>query len=367
MKKILLLLFSFLFGAILFSWVIKTVGWHEIKNSFLGFGGWQGMVILLLTILMALVGTWKWQEILRGMEVKISFRKLWRAYLAGFAIRYLAPVVIVGSEIFQAHALKETDSVPWSKSMASVIVDRILELTAGLVVIFFGVFFFLFKIGLPPIKAGLIFGGIIFILTFLIVYFYFKSFKRESMAKAIGRIFNSKLDSQPLEIEKEIFSFLKPKKKTMWKGFFLAFLRAGVMWFRTWLLVLFLGKSLGAVPALSILGFYCLVSMIPIPADLGSHEAIQAFAFNSLGFSASAGTAFALIIRGAELILAMFGIMVLFHLGLELMKNALFKKTEKIVLNKAKRTTFSSSSSLTEASAEVEKRFTSLTLRKLDK
>jgi len=74
--------------------------------------------------------------------------------------------------------------------------------------------------------------------------------------------------------------------------------------------------------------------MIPIPADLGSHEAIQAFAFNSLGFSASAGTAFALITRGAELILAMFGIMVLFHLGLELMKNTLFKKTEKIVLNK---------------------------------
>ncbi len=329
MKKSLLLLFSFLFGAILFSWVIKTVGWQEIKNSFLGFVGWQGMVILLLTILMALVGTWKWQEILRGMEVKISFRKLWRAYLAGFAIRYLAPVVIFGSEVFQGHILKEVNSVPWEKSMASVIVDRILELTASLVVIFFGVFFFLFKIGLPPIKAGLIFGGIIFILTSLIVYFYFKSFKRESIAKAIGRIFNNKLDSQPLEIEKEIFSFLKPKKKTMWKGFFLAFLKAGIMWFRAWLLVLFLGKSLSALPALSILGFNCLVSMIPIPADLGSHEAIQAFAFNSLGLKASAGTAFALIIRGAELILALFGIMVLFHLGLELLKNTLFKKNRK--------------------------------------
>ena len=330
MKKFFLFFLSLLIGTGLFFWVLKMVGWPEIKKSFLVFTGWQGLVILALTFLMALVGIWKWQAVLKGMGVKISFGNLWRTYLASFSIRYLAPVVIVGSEIFQGHALKEINSVPWEKSMASVIVDRILELTASLVVIFFGISFFLFKIGLPPIKLGLIFAGILSLLTFLITFFYFKSFKKESMAKAVGRIFNNKLDSRPLEIEKEIFSFFKPKKKTMWKGFLLAFLRAGIMWFRVWALVLFLGKSLGAFSALSILGFYCLVSMIPIPADLGSHEAIQAFAFNSLGMGAGTGTAFALITRGAELIFSLFGIIILFRLGLELLKNTLFRKTEKI-------------------------------------
>jgi uncharacterized protein (TIRG00374 family) len=264
------------------------------------------------------------------MGARVPFKKLWQPYLAGFAIRYLAPVVIFGSEIFQSQALKETNSVPWSKSLASVIVDRILELTASLVVIFFGTSFFLLKIGLPPIKLGLIFAGFLFLLTSLVAFFYFKSFKRESMAKAIGRIFNNKLDDHPLEIEKEIFSFFKIKKKTMWRGFFLSFLKAGIMWLRTWFLVLFLGKSLGALPALSILGFYCLVSMIPITADFGSHEAIQAFAFNSLGIGAGTGTAFALIVRGVELILSLIGIIILFHLGVELLKNVLFRKTKKI-------------------------------------
>lgn len=330
MRKFLLFLFSLLIGAGLFFWVLKMVGWIEVKKAFLVFTGWQGLVILFLTFLMTLVGIWKWREVLKGMGTKVSFKKLWRPYLAGFAIRYLAPVVIVGSEVFQAHTLKETSSVLWEKSMASVIVDRILELTAGLVIIFFGISFFLFKIGLPPIKLGLICAGILSILTFLVAYFYFKSFKRESMTKAVARIFNSKLDSQPLEIEKEIFSFFKFRKKTMWKGFFLAFLKAGVMWFRTWVLILFLGKSLGILPALSILGFYCFVSMIPIPADLGSHEAIQAFAFNSLGLGAGKGTAFALIIRGAELILSLLGIIILFRLGVELLKNALFRKAKKM-------------------------------------
>jgi hypothetical protein len=299
-----------------FFWVIRVVGWEEIEKSFFVLKGWQGLLILGLTVLAAMVGIWRWQQVLKGVEAGMPFKKLWGPYLAGFAIRYLAPVMIVGAEIFQGRALKDVYSVPWEKSMASVIVDRILDITANLVVIFFGVSFFLFKIGLPPTKLALILGLFLFILAGFIAYFYFKSVRRESMTKALARVFNSKLDTRPFEIEKEIFGFFKSRGRTMW--------------FRTWILVLFLGKSLGVFPALSILAFYNIVIMIPIPADIGSHEAIQAFAFNSLGLGAGTGTAFALIVRGAELALAIFGTIILFHLGLELLKNVLFKKVEKI-------------------------------------
>ena len=328
MKKFLLFLTPLLIGAGLFYWVIRAVGWQEIKKSFLVFTGWQGLAIIGLTLLIFLLGTWIWQEVLKGMGANVSFKKLWQAYLAGFSIRYLIPMVIIGSEVFQGHLLKEMGSITWEKSMASVIIHRILELTISLMVIFFGISFFLMKIGLPPLKLAFIFGGIILILTVLISYFYFKSFKKESMAKAIGRIFNSKLDTKPLEIEQEIFSFFKVRKLTMWKSFILSFLRVLIMWFRTWLLILFLGKSLTALPTLSILGFYSLVTMIPIPADLGSHEAIQAFAFSSLGLNAGTGTAFALITRGAELIVFLIGIIILFHLGLGMLKNTLFRRRQ---------------------------------------
>ncbi len=103
----------------------------------------------------------------------------------------------------------------------------------------------------------------------------------------------------------------------MWKGVGLSFLRAAVMYVRTWLLIVFLlGKGIGLLPALSILGFSYLAVMIPIPAALGSHEAIQTFAFNSLGLGASSATAFTMIIRGAELIIALAGIMILFKFGI---------------------------------------------------
>lgn len=215
MKKALLFLISLLVGVGLFIWIGKVVGWQKIWESLLVFTGWQGMLIFGLTILVALVSIWRWREVLKGMDVKIPFRELWRAYLVSFSIRYLAPIIIIGSEIFQGYILyilKEINSVPWSKSMASVIIDRILELTANLVVIFFGIFFFFFTIGLPPMKLAIIFG-ITFFYHGLNYLFYFKSFRRESLTKFFAKIFNNQLDTQPLEIEREIFNFLKLRKK----------------------------------------------------------------------------------------------------------------------------------------------------------
>lgn len=332
MKKFLLFLFSLLIGIGLFSWIIRTVGWQEIKEAFLVFTGWQGMAILGLTILMALVGTWKWKEILKGGGTEISFRNLLKPYLSGFSIMYLFPLMMLGGEIFRGYILKEKNGVPWSKGMASVIIDRILEWTANLVVVFFGVLFFLFTIGFPPIKLGIIFGGVFLLFTAAVTFFYFKSFKRESMV----RFFIRRDSNQPLEVEKEIFNFFKPKEKSMWKGFGLSFLRAGIMFIRAWLLIFFLGKNIGALLALSILGFSYLAVMIPIPAAIGSHEAVQAFAFNSLGLGAGVGTAFTMLIRGAELIIALAGIFILFRLGIDLLKNTLFKKVERIMINQNK-------------------------------
>ena len=119
----------------------------------------------------------------------------------------------------------------------------------------------------------------------------------------------------------------------MWKVVGLSFLRAATMCLRVWFLISFLGKSIGALPALSILGFSYLAAMIPIPTALGSHEAIQAFAFNSLNLGISTAAAFTMIIRGAELIVASIGIIVLFRLGIPLLKNTLFNKAEKLIVN----------------------------------
>ncbi|MBZ9569918.1 flippase-like domain-containing protein [Patescibacteria group bacterium] len=327
MKKFFLFLVSLLIGIGLFTWIIKFVGWQEIKNAFLVFTGWQGIVILILTLLIILIGTLKWKMILKSEGEDISFLDLFKIYLAGFSIMFFLPMVILGGEIFRGYILKKRNSLHWSKGIASSIIDRILDWTTILVIIFLGTIFFLLTIGLPPKRVGIILGGTFLFFLAATSFFYFKIFKRESIVKFFLKFFKSKyLDKEPLVIEKEIFAFFNPKKIAMWKGFFLAFLGGGIFFLRTWFLVSFLGKNIGFLLSLSVLSFSCLARMVPIPASLGIQETTQVFVFNSLGLGAATGTVFTLIIRGAELILALLGAFIFFRLGFRLLEDGLFQK-----------------------------------------
>jgi len=329
MKKLLLFLASLLIGIALFIWIGKAIGWQEIKSAFLAFTGWQGIVILAVTLLIILIGNWKWLEILKGEGVEISFRGLLRPYVAGFSVMFLAPVLFWGGEVLRGYILKKRNAVPWTKGMSSIIIDRILEWTTNLIVIFLGVLIFLSIIGLPPAKIALIFGGAFLIFASGITYFYFKAFKRESVVEIILRMFGLKRlgeKSAIIKTEQEIFNFFKYKKKSLGKVFGLSLLRAGMAYLRVWLLILFLGKKIALIPALSVLGFTYLAAMIPIPTALGSHEVLQTLAFSSLGLGASTAAAFTMLIRGAELIFALVGMTVLFRLGISILKNTFLEK-----------------------------------------
>jgi len=327
MRKIFLFLISFLIGISLFVWTLKFVGWPEIKNAFLVFTGWQGIIILILALFIALIGTWEWKVILKSEGIDIPFKDLFKPYLTGFSIMYLAPILIFGKEVFRSYVLKEKHSVPWSKGIAAAIIDRILDFTTELIFIFFGIFFFLLIFGFPSKIPGLIFG-VFLVLVAGISFFYFKVFKRESIAKFFIKVFTPKYqnDNTPLHIEEEIFNFFKIKERYMWQGFGLTFFEKVIKFLKTWLLIIFLGKTISFLPVLSVLGFSYFSAMIPIPASLGNDEVIQAFVFGSLGLGANTGTAFTLIDRGAGLIVALVGLFILFGFGLKSLEVSLSKK-----------------------------------------
>jgi uncharacterized protein (TIRG00374 family) len=334
MKKLPIFLLSFLVGIILFWAVIRFVGWQEIKKSVLVFSGWQGLLILFLTFVWVLVINWKWKEILKGEGVNLPFFSILRPGLIGFSLMYLAPTFILGGEIFRGYILNKNHSISWAKGMASVFIDRILDWTTNLLVVFFGMSFFLLKISLLPKRLGIILGSVFLFWLVGIAFFYAMVFKRESIARFILRFINYKgQSSEPLEIEKEIFNFFKLKSVQFWKALGLTFLEEGIMLLRIWILISFFGKSISFFVALSISGFYYLATMIPIPASLGVQDILQVFAFKALGLGANVGIAFTLIIRAAEVIVALVGVGLVPGLGLRLFENIVLKNN---VVNAAK-------------------------------
>jgi len=329
MKKFLLFLVSLLIGVILFIWIIQRIGLEEIKLAFFTFSGPDGLAILGLTLLMLIVGNWRWKEILKNQGNNLSFLSLFRLYLAGFSILFFVPMIIFGGETFRAYLLKEKYSIPWNKGMASVIVDRVIELTIYILIILTGVIFLFSYRGLPPGYLAMILGGTITFFTVMIGLFYFKSFKKQSVFKFFGKLFNPKVDDgEPFEVEKEFIKLLKPKKAFFWKIVGLSCLKCGLALARVWFLIVFLGKVIGFLPALSVLSFSYLSILVPIPMALGTHEAFQTLTFYGFGLGASFAPVFTMVIRGAELTLALIGVFILFRLGTGLLGTILFRKSE---------------------------------------
>jgi uncharacterized protein (TIRG00374 family) len=331
MKKLLLFFFSLFLGLGLLYWSIKSVGWEKIKLILFTFSGWQGLVILILSGLIMVFAALKWREILRGQGHDIPLSFLIKTYTAGFALTYLLPMVMFGGEIFRGYSIKERFPIPWKRAMASVILDRILEWTLFLIVIFAGTSFLFLKIGLPPKNLGIIVIGTFAFFSAIIGLFYFRGFRKESVVKFFLKPLNHKIiDDEPFEIEREIFSLLKPKEGFFWRAVAFAFLKIACTFARVWILIIFLGKVVSFFPALTILGFSFLALMIPIPAAIGSHEAVQLFAFKALGLGgAGTGAAFTMILRGADLIISFIGIIIIFGLSIKFFESSLLKKIAK--------------------------------------
>lgn len=326
MSKFLVFLISLLIGIILFVWIFKSIGWEEIKKFFVVFTFWEGVLILILTLGKFLTATWKWKEILKAEGVNLPFLKLFNIYLSGSSIAYFFPTAFLAGEIFQSFVLKRKYSIPWVKGIASSISDQILDWTTNLVVIFFGVMiFFLLKIALLPKKFALISFILFSFALFLVCYFYFKAFKKESIVEFLFRRFSRNIkNSEIFEIEKEVFNFFNFRKISFWKTLFIAFLEEIFLLLRIWLVVNFLGKSINFLSALSILAFSYLAMMVPVPAVLGIQEGVQVLTFDALKLGLDLGMAFALITRGADVILALIGMFISFKLGSELLKKKLF-------------------------------------------
>ncbi|MCK9446364.1 flippase-like domain-containing protein [bacterium] len=325
-KQKLLFGFSLILGLIIFLWLGKVIGWEEIGKAFVVFTGWQGLVIILLSFLIAAIGNWRWKEILKDSGINISFNNLFKIYLGGYSMMYLMPILIWGGEAFRVYGVTKESDVSWKKTFASVIIERILEWTVNILVIFLGLAFFLYNVYLPPKELMIVFGAAFLFFVSMISFFYIKALRKKSIVRGIVRRFWKKEVSEDngfVTVENEVYNYFQ-WGKSFNKGIALSFLRAMVMQLRVWILIIFLGNMIGFFPSISILGFTYLSSMIPIPTSLGSHEAIQFFSFSSLGLLGSMSTAFTMILRAAEIIVSSVGMAFLLGTGFKLAESKIF-------------------------------------------
>ncbi|MDD2696745.1 MAG: lysylphosphatidylglycerol synthase transmembrane domain-containing protein [Candidatus Pacebacteria bacterium] len=336
MKKFFFFLISLLIGIALFFWILNTVGWQEVRKILFNFSGRNSLIILFLTMLIWLVGLWKWKFVLNSQGCNYPFMGLLQIAFASNAVTYLlSPTALFGGEGFRVYALRKKFSAPWDKNLAAVIIEKLLSASMALIFLILGVLSFLFLN--QSISRNLAIISIVIIggLTMILATFYFKSFKKESIFKLIFRFFGKEMKNGTVTegVEKEIFNFFEFNKKTMWQGMAIAFLRYFLIFVRCWILIFFLKRETSILIALAVMFFLYLAYSFPLPAGMGALDTAQAFAFGTFNLGQATGITFSFILRGAEIIISLIGIIFLIKLGIEIFSGNIKNFFQKITSN----------------------------------
>lgn len=343
MRKFLFFLLFLIIGFVIFGFVIASIGWQAILQPLVFFRYWQGITIFSITLFWAVLNILRWKFILKTQGNNLPFSKIGSIWLSGYAIAYLTPIAMLGGEVSMSIGLKKGLSLSWQKSIASVLILRILNLTSIFLLLLFGFISFFVLTGLPLTSIAstsivMILG--LAIIGIILAIFYHQSFRKKSILRQFLKIFSKKfifnnskgfLNEQMIfDIEKELFSFFKLKNKAMWQGLGITFLSAFLNLGRLWLILFFLGAQLiGIFQILAIFTFVYVAYVMPFPAALGSLEAGQVFVFSSLGLGVGMATAFSLILRGADFSLALVGIFFLIKSWIKGIFDRFFKKSQK--------------------------------------
>ncbi len=319
MKKSSFIITSSLLGILLLIFVFQQVNLAEIGEVIFMFPKKALFIVFFVNFLaIFLVGSYRWQVILRSQKCYVSFWRLVRAKLAGFTFSYVTPSALIAGEPVRAYMVKEESNCGWEKGSASVIIDQMIYLACLFCVIIIGFVSLADNFDLPK---DVLLGFIsIFVVAVLVFYlFYKKTFKRSEGEPAffsfivyktgIHKIGFVKNKLKALEnTEKSMEDFFKSNKKAFGWVVILAFTEVLFDIVAVMLICFFMGNWFNFTESVEIFSFMALANLVPIPGALGSSELALAFVFDLLGTGKDAGLAFSLIFRFVNIISAILGI-----------------------------------------------------------
>lgn len=300
--------------AFLFLWLaLRSLDWRAVRDVLSGLRFWQIAVLLLVNLLIVLLFGVRWWLILRAQGYPISFLLASAYRLAGFGVSYFTPGPQFGGEPLQVYLVVRRDNVPSPAAAASVVIDRLLELSSNFAFLAFGVAV-LAGGGLLDSRSGP--TGMVLALALLLMplgYLFLLARGNRPLSRVIKRLSGKMhrlvhaadwIDSA----EAEAVAFIKVHRFT----FFIAVLLSGVVWaalvFEYLLAVRFLGLELGFRQVVSVMTAARLAVLLPLPGGLGTLEAALVLVTQALGQGAAAGAGLSLLIRVRDILFGLSGL-----------------------------------------------------------
>ena len=295
-----------------FSNVSSQDVWTTLQNLNLG----SILLLLAINVIVVVSFSGRWWLILRAQGQQRSYWSLAGYRLAGFGITYFTPGPQLGGEPLQVYLLNHREQVPITTAVASVTLDKLLELLSNFTFLVIGVatilasgilgegsnyYFLLLPIGLLCLPAG-----------YLLALWN----GRQPVTKLISRLADRIPGSHRLTkwsvtlqtAEEEAGRFFHSHPVTILAALSLSLLIWVLLVLEFGLALRFLGLSLSLAEVITLMTAARLAFLVPIPAGIGALETGQMLAMGLIGASPVIGISLSLMIRVRDAALGALGL-----------------------------------------------------------
>lgn len=314
LKGNLIPLLSLIVGVVLLIPLIYFIKPATVFESFKKITLVQFSLILVLKLVLMSLGALKWKVILDFYKQKVPLPKLYLFKFATFSISFFTPMAAVGGQAVGVILLKN-EKVPVKIGITTMLIDSVLTPFISTTISFLAVLIFLLTkfsdtsiliLGLVTLFT-VVFFSFLFLIVFKTKRSNIKNHKDKFLLKW-GTTLNDFLIA---------FSdfFRKNKKGTLHLVLLILLGHASVL-FEIFLVLYFLGTTLGVIEVALIEAGYTFAFIVPVSQALGTAEASGAYFLNLLGYSAGLGVSLTLILRARHLFVGLIGIVVLIFYGL---------------------------------------------------
>lgn len=325
MKKKFLILFSTITGLALLIVIFYLADIREVFSQTKEIGFLGAGIFIINAFFVIFISSLSWRLILKSYGYHLPLKDILTAKLMGLMVSYLTPSMYIGGEPLRTYVISKKHGLPFTRIGATVVVDKFLELGAGLFFVYLGSIWALIKYELSPqIYFTLLIVNILFGLGMglLLVSFVFENKIFTNLAISLGRInllskAIGKIIPQISEIEGEVFLAFKEHRRETLIAFifnllsgFLIFLKPAIFFY--FLKIVFSLSQLALLFALT----HLVLALQFTPGALGIFELGAVGIYRLVGIGPDKALAFSLMVRVTDLIGVSIAIFLIIRFGL---------------------------------------------------
>ncbi|MFQ6137292.1 MAG: lysylphosphatidylglycerol synthase transmembrane domain-containing protein [Candidatus Hydrothermarchaeales archaeon] len=300
-----------LIGITIFIYILWATGASKILGSLRQINIKYFFLALLLTLPLLVIKALKWQVLIKACDANYPLANCLSSWLIGFFVGLITPGRI--GDLSRSLYLKESEDISLGKSLTTVFLDRIIDISILFCLAIFGILMFVFSYaieGTYPLAIGILF------LSFLIFLFIIT---REDLIRGFLKPFYEffipeKHKSQLSNHFKEFYSgfgLIWSKKKALVYATSLSLINWLVSIFMFYVLAIALNLRVSYQFLVFIVPPTILVEILPISfSGLGTRDAALIFFLSFISIPAEFAVSLSLSILSINYIIALLGFLI---------------------------------------------------------